>query len=131
VGAYKLYARDVLNQQLQADLVTLSACRSAGAKAYAGEGLMGFSWAFLQAGARNVIAGLWDVDDAATAKLMDYLYEQMAAGQAPPEALRQAKLKLMQSSAINRRPYYWAPFQVYTRHAWPARALAPKLVSQR
>ena len=60
---YKLYAREVAEHPLQADLVTISACRSAGERLYSGEGLVGFAWAFLRAGARRVIAGLWDVDD--------------------------------------------------------------------
>ena len=65
---YKLYARDVAETPLRADLVTVSACRSAGERTYSGEGLVGFAWAFLRAGARNVIAGLWDVDDRSTAR---------------------------------------------------------------
>ena len=65
---YKLYARDVADTPLDADLVTVSACRSAGERTYSGEGLVGFAWAFLRAGARRVIAGLWDVDDRSTAR---------------------------------------------------------------
>ena len=64
--SYKLYARDVIDQPIDADLVTISGCRSAGVRAYAGEGLIGFAWAFLQAGARAVVAGLWDVSDIFT-----------------------------------------------------------------
>ena len=70
-SGYKLYARDILEQPLSADLVTISACRGAGERKYAGEGLVGFAWAFLRAGAQRVIAGLWDVDDRSTAALMD------------------------------------------------------------
>ena len=72
---YKLYARDVAQVPLRAELVTVSACRSAGERSYSGEGLIGFSWAFLRAGASRVIAGLWDVDDRSTVQLMDDLYE--------------------------------------------------------
>src|SRR4029079_2656921 len=79
-AAYKLYARDVAEMPLRADLVTVSACRSAGERAYSGEGLVGFAWAFLRAGARRVIAGLWDVDDRSTAELMNGLYAHIAAG---------------------------------------------------
>ncbi len=46
-GNYKLYAREIRNRPIHADLVTISACRSAGARTYAGEGLVGFAWAFL------------------------------------------------------------------------------------
>src|ERR1051326_5788361 len=47
---------------------------SAGTRTYAGEGLLGFAWAFLNAGAHAVIAGLWDVSDVSTSQLMDRLY---------------------------------------------------------
>jgi len=111
----RLLAKDVLDTRLHAKLVTISACRSAGAKIYAGEGLVGFSWAFLQAGARNVIAGLWDVDDRSTAQTMAQLYLGLASGAAPADALRAAKLDLMHSSENYHKPYYWGPFQIYIR----------------
>jgi CHAT domain-containing protein len=100
---------------LGADLVTISACTSAGSKAYSGEGLMGFAWAFLQAGAQNVIASLWDVDDARTVDIMRRLYAGMAAGQSPARALRSAKLALLHSGSSGRLPYYWGPLQIFTR----------------
>ena len=61
--------RDVAALRLHAELVTISACRSAGDRAYSGDGLVGFSWAFMKAGARHVIAGLWDVDARSTTVL--------------------------------------------------------------
>ena len=112
--AYKLYARDVADLPLRAELVTVSACRSAGERVYAGEGLVGFAWAFLRAGARRVIAGLWDVDDRSTAELMDAMYTRLAAGDTPPQALRAAKLALMARGGVTAKPYYWGPFQVFT-----------------
>ena len=111
---YKLYARDVADLPLRAELVTVSACRSAGERVYAGEGLVGFAWAFLRAGARRVIAGLWDVDDRSTADLMDAMYARLAAGDTPPKALRAAKLALMARGGVTAKPYYWGPFQVFT-----------------
>ncbi len=112
---FKLYARDVAAQKLTADLVTISACRSAGARAYGGEGMVGFAWAFLSAGARAVIAGLWDVSDTSTAALMDRLYAGIAGGQPPEEALRSAKLALLNGSGPFQKPFYWGPMQVYVR----------------
>jgi CHAT domain-containing protein len=112
---FKLYARDVTATNLRADLVTISACRSAGARAYSGEGLVGFAWAFLQAGSRAVIAGLWDVSDSSTAVLMDRLYEGIAGGAVPEKALRSAKLALLKSSGPFKKPYYWGPLQAYVR----------------
>jgi CHAT domain-containing protein len=110
----KLYAREVMDIPLTADLVTVSACRGVGLRTYSGEGLVGFAWAFLRAGARHVIAGLWDVNDQSTAALMDVLYRELAAGKPPAEALRAAKLSLIASPGNLRKPYYWAPFQLYT-----------------
>ncbi len=112
-GGYKLYARDVADHPLSADLVTISACRSAGERTYAGEGLVGFAWAFLRAGARRVIAGLWDVDDRSTAALMGQVYEKLADGASPGEALRSAKLEMIRSGTATAKPYYWAPFQLF------------------
>ena len=72
--SFKLYARDIIQHPLHAELVTVSTCRSAGARAYSGEGLVGLSWAFLRAGAHDVIGALWDVSDVSTPQLMDELY---------------------------------------------------------
>jgi CHAT domain-containing protein/tetratricopeptide (TPR) repeat protein len=112
-GQDKLYAREVLNIPIHADLVTISSCRSAGARAYAGEGLIGFAWAFLLAGARNVVAGLWDVSDSSTELLMDRFYAGIHNGQDPAKALHNAKMELLKGEARYRKPFYWAPFQVY------------------
>ncbi len=113
---FKLYARDVIDIPIRARLVTISACRSASGRVYSGEGLVGFTWAFLRAGAQNVVAGLWDVNDASTARLMDSLYAEIAAGRTPADALRDAKLALVRSDSAWRKPYYWAPFQIFSRN---------------
>ena len=113
-GAYKLYARDVARLPIRAELVTVSACRSAGGRAYSGEGLVGFAWAFLRAGARRVVAGLWDVDDESTAELMGVMYERIAKGDPPARALRAAKLSLLAAGGRPAKPYSWAPFELFT-----------------
>jgi CHAT domain-containing protein len=111
----KLYAREILEQPLAADLVTLSACRTAGSRTYHGEGLTGFAWAFLSAGASNVVAGLWDVDDRASASLMSRFYDHLSAGLSPASALRRAKLDLIGSGGAYRKPRYWAPFETFSK----------------
>jgi CHAT domain-containing protein len=111
---YKLYARDVAARPLAAELVTVSACRSAGERAYSGEGLVGFSWAFLRAGAKRVVAGLWDVDDRSTAELMDRMYGALADGDPPARALRRAKLSLIAEGGTAARPYNWGAFEMFT-----------------
>jgi len=112
--SFKLYARDITPHLLHANLVTISSCYGAGAEAYSGEGLVGLSWAFLRAGAHNVIGALWDVSDASTADLMGRMYDELKRGQTPEAALRAAKLSLLHSDGVARKPFYWAPFQLYT-----------------
>jgi CHAT domain-containing protein len=112
--SYKLYARDIVSRHLNAELVTISACYGSGTRAYSGEGLVGLSWAFLRAGAHNVIGALWEVSDApATPDLMDFLYRELGKGRDPASALRAAKLSLLHSTTVFRKPFYWAPFQLY------------------
>jgi CHAT domain-containing protein len=124
---FRLYARDVAEIPLDADLVTISACRGAGARTLSGEGLVGFAWAFFEAGARNVVTSLWDVNDRSTASFMGYFYAGVDSGLSYPAALRNAKLKLLQSQY--RKPYYWAPFQLYSRtiSATPLKTKLPEI----
>jgi CHAT domain-containing protein len=110
--SFKLYARDIIRHPLRADLVTISACYGAGERAYSGEGLVGLSWAFLRAGAHNVVAALWEATDASTEQLMDRFYDELDKGAGPDAALRTAKLSLLRSSGFH-NPFYWAPFQLY------------------
>jgi CHAT domain-containing protein len=111
---YKLYARDILTRRLHADLVTISACYGSGSRTYSGEGLVGLSWAFLRAGAHNVIGALWEVADApSTPQIMDGLYKELSQGKDPATALRDAKLTLLHSTNVFAKPFYWAPFQLY------------------
>ena len=112
-SASKLYARDIVAHPLQAELVTVSACYGAGTRYYTGEGLVGLSWSFLRAGAHHVIGALWEVNDASTPALMDQLYAELEKGRSPSDALRAAKLRMLHSQDVVRKPYYWAPFQLY------------------
>jgi len=114
--SYKLYARDVVAHHLNAQLVTISACDTSGKRTISGEGLVGLSWAFLRAGAHNVIGALWEVSDVSTPQLMDALYGELSQGKDPATALRDAKLSLLHSperDSVFKKPFYWAPFQLY------------------
>jgi CHAT domain-containing protein/Tfp pilus assembly protein PilF len=112
--SFKLYARDIIGSHpLRAELVVISACYSTGKRTYSGEGLVGLSWAFLRAGAHNVIGALWDVSDASTPQIVDEFYGELKKGKSPGAALRTAKLSLLHSGAF-RSPFYWAPFQLYS-----------------
>jgi CHAT domain-containing protein len=114
--SFKLYARDIVTHRLNAQLVTISACNGAGTRAYSGEGLVGLSWAFLRAGAHNVIGALWEVSDASTPQLMNVFYRELFQGKDTATALRDAKLSLLHTpdpDSVFKRPNYWAPFQLY------------------
>ena len=110
---YKLYAHDLDQLHLKADLVTLSACQSAGAKNVPGEGLVGLTWAVLSTGSHNVVASLWEVGADATAKLMTRFYTHLHAGESPDRALHSAKLEI--ASGPHAIPFDWAAFQIYSR----------------
>jgi hypothetical protein len=74
----RLTAAEVLEYwQLDADLVTLSACESGLGRQGGGDGLLGFAQAFLLAGSRSVCLSLWQVDDTPTALLMDRFYRNL------------------------------------------------------
>jgi CHAT domain-containing protein/Tfp pilus assembly protein PilF len=96
----QLTVADILEGwQLNAELVTLSACETALGRAGGGDGFVGFSQALLSVGARSCVLSLWQVDDAATSLLMARFYKNLlgkaSEGPRPPcakaEALREAK----------------------------------------
>jgi CHAT domain-containing protein len=95
----------------QARLATLSACQSGQLEVRQADEHMGLVQAVMSAGARAVVAGLWEVDDAATQALFEDFYEGVAAGNSPAEALREAAERV-RSSLGREHPYYWAAFQV-------------------
>jgi len=114
--SFKLHAREIIQRRIDARLVTISACYGGGSRSYAGEGLVGLSWAFLRAGAHNVIAALWEASDDSTPMLMDDLYQGIASGMEPGDALHRAKLTLLHSDSKYSRPFYWGAFQIYAGH---------------
>ena len=106
-----LQMTEIMRLKLNADLVTLSACRTGLGKVVGGEGVLGLTRAFIYAGSRSVVASLWNVNDTATAELMKSFYAHLKRGVPKDEALRQAKLGLMRGKqATWRHPYYWGPF---------------------
>jgi CHAT domain-containing protein len=94
---------------LDADLVVLSACRTAGGVVLAGEGLQGLTAPLLEAGARAVIASNWKLGDRSTLPFIDRLYAHLARGLPVGAALRQAKLDAIRDGA---RVDLWAAFSL-------------------
>jgi CHAT domain-containing protein/Tfp pilus assembly protein PilF len=108
---------EILGLQLDADLVTLSACQTGLASGYfaavpAGDDFVGLTRAFLYAGSTSVLATLWEVDDASTLDLMKNFYgglTQAATSEDKASALAQAQRAFLSSDNYN-HPYFWAPF---------------------
>ena len=124
----RLSAREIYDLDLRADLVVLSACRS-GLGRLSGDGLFGLARAFFYAGARSVVATLWDVADEPSARLMPRFHEMLARGAGASESLRAAQLALLRDLRAGRvvvqgrrgpvplpeHPSLWAGFVVLGR----------------
>ena len=103
---------DIYNLNLNADLVALSACKTALGKEVRGEGLVGLTRGFMYAGSARVLASLWSVEDRATAKLMKSFYRNLLVEKRPAaESLQRAQIE-MAGKPQYRSPYYWAGFSL-------------------
>jgi CHAT domain-containing protein/tetratricopeptide (TPR) repeat protein len=101
---------DLYNLNLPAELVVLSACETGLGKDVKGEGLVGLTRGFMYAGARRVIVSLWNVNDKATALLMERVYAGMLkTHKTPAAALRAAQIEMFKQKQWQ-SPYYWAGF---------------------
>jgi len=106
-----LFTGEIYNLQLNANLVTLSACQTGLGKISKGEGVIGLSRALVYAGAKNIMVSFWSVADESTAELMQDFYKTLLEhpGTNFSQNLRQAKLDLLKTGKFE-SPYYWAPF---------------------
>lgn len=107
-----LYADEIGDQTLNADLVVLSACETGGGGRHTVEGKVGLTKAFLAAGARSVVSSSWSVDDHATAELMNTFYGAIAEGQPPHKALRTGR-KAYRAARPDAPVSDWAAFEAY------------------
>jgi len=104
----RLRAGDLYSLNLNADLVTLSACETALSKVSKGDDVVGFTRGFLYAGSRAIVSSLWKVDDLATRDLMVDFYANLSR-MPKDEALRLAQFKVRERYP---HPFYWAAFQL-------------------
>lgn len=103
-----LTAEEILNLNLSAELVVLSACDT-GRGRITGDGVIGLSRSLISAGVPSVIVSLWAVPDAPTADLMTEFYQNLQKNPDKAQALRQAMLTMMKQ---NPNPRAWAAFTV-------------------
>jgi CHAT domain-containing protein len=98
---------EVLELNLDADLVVLSACMTGQGKMLEGEGVVNFARAFQHAGARSVIVSLWEVASQETVEYMKSFYSHLKSGKGKADALRLARREI---KAKYPNPFYWAAF---------------------
>jgi CHAT domain-containing protein len=110
-----LYARELLDMELRAEMVVLSACDTGLGQPVSGEGMMGLAWALFVAGSPTSVITQWKVRDDSMNRLMLEFYRQLRvsgtdgrSAVSKAEALRRAQLSLMKDDAY-KHPYHWAP----------------------
>jgi CHAT domain-containing protein len=107
-----LEASEIAALNLNADLVVLSACNTAGAGGrFGGEAMSGLAEAFFAAGARNLLVSHWQVPSASTAQLMIQLFENWGANlqHSGARALQFAQSKMLEKTETS-HPFYWGAF---------------------
>jgi len=109
-----LQASEIFDLKLNSDLVVLSACETGLGKVIKGEGMVGLTRSFLFAGTPSIVVSLWTVGDESTSKLMIYLYRFLGEGMPKDEALRKARITLMnekdEDEFLFPDPFFWGPF---------------------
>jgi CHAT domain-containing protein len=114
VGGTAVYVTplDLGRASLSADLVVLSACETTGVNRFSFDSNLGFVPAFLNSGARAVVATLWPVSDAFAAEFVLQFYAAMLAGANAPMALRQVKRRYIADPEAGAN-LDWLAFQIY------------------
>ena len=107
-----LEARELMQMDLGADLVVLSACDTARGKYAEGEGIIGFSWALFAARCRTQVVSQWKVDSAATSVLMRDFHRNVRTDRTKAASALQKSIMGMLKTKQYRHPFYWAGFVV-------------------
>ena len=89
------------------ELVVLSACSTGVIDLDSTENISGLSKAFIQAGAKDVVMSLWEVDDMKTMELMSHFYTHIAEGNGYSKALKKSKIEMIEAGL---HPYFWSAF---------------------
>ncbi len=106
-----LYAAEIHQLKLNAELLVLSACETGVGKLQKGEGIASIARAFAYAGVKNLCTSLWSVNDHSTAQIMQAFYQYLKEGKTKDEALRLAKLDYIKNSPNQlAHPFFWAAF---------------------
>lgn len=115
-----LTALEIFSSRVQVDVVVMSACYSgvSDRSPLAGDDLFGLNQAFLKAGARNVVSGLWDIYDGTAPELMKVFFENCAKKMSPPDALAASQRTFLDELRASSEfepwvhPYFWAVYSI-------------------
>lgn len=130
-GSGKLYAFEIYDMDIPAEMVILGGCNSGIGRHSYGEGLLSLARAFLAAGSKSVLMAQWEADEAATSTIHKEFIRLVLKGWSKSEALREAKLDYLRNidNPRNQSPYFWAAFQVIGSDAPLPKYLRPSRVS--
>ncbi|MBS1254846.1 MAG: hypothetical protein MAG581_00642 [Deltaproteobacteria bacterium] len=112
-----LTAMEVLSINLEGtQMVVLSACETGLGEIHEGEGVYGLRRSFQEAGVKNVINSFWEVSDAGTQLLMTKFYDKFLTGTDARQAIREARLEMLEDVQWS-APYYWSAFVMVGRNS--------------
>ncbi|WP_234572607.1 CHAT domain-containing protein [Rhodohalobacter sp. 614A] len=106
-----IYAYELFDLNLNADLIFLSSCESGTGGYLKGSGILGFSRAFTYAGAQSLSINLWPIRDQTASDISLHFYEALNEGKNKADALREARLSYLNNT--NSDPYLWGAFIMY------------------
>lgn len=109
----RLYAYEIYNLKLNAQMTVLSSCNSGFGKMQKGEGMMSLARGFIYAGCPSIIMTLWQVADKSSSELMTSFYKYLKRGKSKQEAMRLAKIDYLElADDLTSNPYFWSGFVV-------------------
>lgn len=108
----KLYLRELVGNNSNANMIVLSACQTGFGKYGEGEGLLSLGRALVACGSKSIVTSLWNVNDVTGTTIITSFYNNLKSGQAKSEALRNAKKDYLLNpiSKTYMHPFYWSAF---------------------
>jgi CHAT domain-containing protein len=109
----RLYAYEIYNLKLNAQMTVLSSCSSGFGKMQKGEGMMSLARGFIYAGCPSIVMTLWQVADQSSSELMTSFYKYLKKGKSKQEAMRLSKIDYLENADdLTSNPYFWSGFVV-------------------
>ncbi len=109
----RLYAYEIYNLKLNAQMAVLSSCSSGFGRMHKGEGMMSLARGFIYAGCPSIVMTLWQVSDKSSSDLMTSFYKYLKKGKSKQEAMRLSKIDYLdRADDLTSNPYFWSGFVV-------------------